>query len=229
MIAFDASMPQPAADAILHRIEGFIKETEAERLRLYRLHLQATIRRVSPLISDSAAFAGSRLRVLVEDLSPPPSWPWRMAGTPFHNPFRAAKCSANGPASLTRPGVLRKAGAKNWLTRSFNGMRGELSLVVEGGSLEAFVSLGTAYMQTHAGVASVMLPDPLPETVAAALPGRLLEELVQHPIIDGRGYVVDQVHPPTHWPGHVVIFRTGLLPFDMPWGDALAAELGDGM
>lgn len=211
-------------------INRHLVQTEVERIRLYRLKLQITVGRVSPLAVDLAAHAGFQLDVVSCRLRPPPSWPWsaltargdRMANRRWR-PIGTSTGIKGMNASV--PGAWPRLAHGAALMLPASDRRGELAYVVSGNVLEAVTRMGDCILQTDQGIARVLLDDRLPETLVAALPGRSLDDLFDHPVLTGRGYVIERVRQPEPSAAHVVTFRTGLLPLSMPWGADLDAEL----
>lgn len=205
----------------------FASHTEEERLRLFRLHLQLTVSRVSPLAVDLLAYAGTSLAEASAGLVPPPTWPRALLKA--HDDGFDADPWSGGRRSVTVNGSsLRRAirlAMLNPPRRPIGTVGNDLSLMAVGDRIEVTAALAGCRLQTYGGMASLLLAQTLPETIVAAAPGRPIDALIAHPVFDGRGYPVYDVRD-GHGPGHAVTFRTGMLPWRMPWGDELAVELG---
>jgi len=211
-------------------INRHLVQTEAARLRLYRLKLQITVGRVSPLAIDLASHGNFQLDDVARCLQPPSSWPWRdvMSGRDCATNRRWRPVGTpNGIKGMTAsvPGAWPRLGPGAALMLRAEDGRGELAYVVSGNVLEAVTRLGDCILQTDQGIARVLLDDVLPETLVAALPGRRLDEMFDHPVLNGRGYVIERIRQSEPSAAHVITFRTGLLPFSMPWTADLEAEL----
>lgn len=215
------------ADLVRDSIVRHSEALKLERLRLYRLHLQVTVRKVSPLVLDLAAYTGSRFDDVVDEFAPRSTWPDGDLGKV-------------GPRSRPNAGSQRWIGhkhsnaAREWRRNHRRGVvRGgaasgaQIVFMVMAGRVEALAALAGCALQTMGSYASLHLPDALPETVAAALPGRDVDALFGHPVLDGRGYVVEHVHAGFSG-GEVVTFRTGSLPCELPWRDLFDAEMERG-
>ncbi|MES3150869.1 hypothetical protein [Sphingomonas faeni] len=220
----------PSARCLDVAINRHLVQTEVARLRLYRLKLQITVGRVSPLAIDLAAHGGFQLDDVARCLQPPSSWPWRdvMGGRGCATNRRWRPVGTHtGIKGMTAsvPGAWPRLGPGAALMLHAADRRGELAYAVSGNALEAVTRMGDCILQTDQGIARVLLDDVLPETLVAALPGRSLDDMFDHPVLSGRGYVIERVRQPEPSAAHVVTFRTGLLPHSMPWAAELDAEL----
>lgn len=102
-----------------------------------------------------------------------------------------AKRGATSPARLGRPlerfpdvGTTaddrRRAG--RWLR-----------IEVVGHSLEVSARIGSARFETRFGILRVELDDELPAAVAIACVGRRIDEVVDHEVLRGRGWIIEAV------------------------------------
>ncbi len=208
----------PSAAAI--RIADFLVRTETERLSLFRLHLQATVRRVSPLLIDLAVMEGVSLGGAVGLMYPPRDWPWRPLQDPPRAPTRR---------SLQRMGSLASQGAKDGgrfrrafvnpglVVRDVGHPRGCFGIRPCGDVMGFAASLGPCLLSAFGPSAMLKLPGRLPETLAMAMPGRMLDALVDHPAFAGRGYRVVRVETDPVDDLPILVFRAPLITFEMPW------------
>jgi hypothetical protein len=219
--------PDQAANAASERVssevEDFISHVDVERRRLYRAHLQAAVRRVSPLALDLAVFGGSRLVDLAWEFEPPAGWPWRPLDAARSSVSRATAAAAaerptHGGVGRRRRAIATRRGGM--VTCAPPGRSDVIGFMVIGPHVEVVAALGGVTVQTVGVQASLLIPEVLPDTVASSLPGRRLDALFRHPILDGRGYVIESVADFRQGDGSTVNFRAGLLPFEMPWGRA---------
>lgn len=224
-VTVDGDSPAYRLDAAINR---YIVESEVARIRLYRLKLQIGVKRVSPLAIDLAAQGGFGLDDVARRLRPPQSWPWRdpAAGRGCvvdrrWSPIGAPIGSHGVAASVHRDWPRLGHGAARM--RPAGDRRGELAYVVSGNVLEAVTRMGDCILQTDQGIGRILLDDELPETLVAALPRRRLDDLFEHPVLSGRGYVIERVDQSRSGHPHIVTFRTGLLPHSMPWSAYLDA------
>lgn len=82
--------------------------------------------------------------------------------------------------------------------------------------LEMAASLGGHRLRTYGGEGSITLGMELPETLAAALPGLVLDRFIDHPLLAGAGCVVTAVDERTMW-GTKVRFALAPVPWRLPW------------
>lgn len=68
--------------------------------------------------------------------------------------------------------------------------RGGLIVMQRGGTLEVQGRIGEAAIATNAGKATLTLTHAVPETVLAAMAGRPISQLVQHPLLADPAYIV---------------------------------------
>jgi len=209
-----------ASERLAADLRDFMTNVDAECRRLYRDHLQTTVRRVSPLVIDLAVFGGSRLVDLAWEFEPPLGWPWEASDTGMLGSAPSiVQCSIARPHRRTRapgrPGTDRRRGGMVVCTAP--GCLGEIGFMVTGSHVEVVAALGGVILHTNAGRASLLIPEGLPQSIAASLPGRRLEFLLRHEVLDGRGYVIESVNDARQGGGSAIGFNTGLLPFEMPW------------
>lgn len=222
-----ALRPGTVVELVEQEARRFFERLEAERLRLYRALLQGTVLRVSPLTLDLIAQAGSSVAVVAEALPVPGEWPW----TPLR--YRTASALLRSPKgfgpSNHGPSRFHKLATAGVMLRDRHHPLGELGFWTSRTALEAVACPGGCVLQTDGYRARLHLPSPMPDTLLAALPGRPLEQLVSHPVLDGRGYVVERISEGEHGDGPVVGFATGLLPLELPWAEARGELAGGGV
>lgn len=222
MTGLRARQPGPAhcASTVAIGIADFLVRTETERVRLFRKHLEATVTRVSPLLPALAATEGLSLAGAVKLILPPEDWPWRPL---FEFPpglARRAQHYKVGPGSSAGAEIarFRRAFAKPGLIlRDAGHERGRFAIRPVGAVLGFTAALGPCLLTAFGTSALLKLPYELPETLSLALPGRPLEQLIQHPIFEGRGYFVSRVQPCLSDRLPVVMFRAPLVGFRVPW------------
>ena len=220
--------PLLGASAVAVGIADFLVRTELERLRLFRLHLQATVDRISPLLVDLAAMEQIDLDRAFQLMLPPQDWPWRplqpeipprvhhyqlrkgwaVAGTPPRNSARFRRSFAN-------PGLV---------IRDVEHPRGRFAIRPCGRVMGFTAGIGQCLLSAFGNSAMLKLSERLPETLVTAMPGRPLDQLVDHPAFAGRGYRVVRVEPDLgdHMP--VLIFRAPLVPLHMSWSPTQLAH-----
>lgn len=211
--------PVATAPAVAVRIADFLVRTEVERLRLFRMHLAATVRTASPLLLDLAALRGIDLMGATTLIHPPQDWPWR-------------------PIEEYPPSLLRKSMRPGlWLTgkvareaRAFERSFANPGVVIRGtdhpdgrfairpaASVMGFTAgIGGSLVSAFGSLAMLKLEGPIPEALMISMPGRTLGQVVDHPVFAGRDYVIRRAVPDLTDGMPVLEFRTRLVPFEMP-------------
>ncbi len=207
----------------LARREADLVEGLAAELRLasFRRYLQATVDGMSSLVPDVLALAGFDATRALDCVRPGHLWPGRVARRPQAGSAaaarRAVKAKSLGRTPATAWPLIARAGDAV-IAEGLFGPWIEAAIVER--SLEVVLRSEGFELSTRGGVADLRFAGRLPESVVALCPGRLLDEIVDHPLLRGRGYVVARAA--SHGDRFSVSFdvgRTGLVP---PWA-ALAA------
>lgn len=213
-----ASKPADAAPVVALAIADFLVRTERERLRLFRDHLQATVVQVSPLLLELAAMEQIDLAAATALMQPPVDWPWR----PHYEPSNPAMRQWHARRLLGQDaergaGRFRRAfAAPGVMIRDVDHPRGRFGVRPTGGVLGFTADIGPCRLTACGPVALFRFPEPLPATLVMAMPGRILGQLVDHPLFRGKAYKVRNVvtDPTDDLP--VLSFKVPLVPFAMP-------------
>ena len=215
-------VPVVSSPAVALRIADFLIRTETERLRLFRLHLQSTVRRVSPLLIDLCTTEGISIDSTVTLIYPPEDWPWR----PLHDVppllVRRTQQRKGWLASPTKYDASRfERLFKNpgVVIRGVMHQRGRFAIRPSGEVMGFTASIGPCLLSAFGSSAMLKLSEMLPETLMNAMPGRQLDALVDHPVFRGRKYRVTRVMPDLNDGLPVLTFRAGLIPFVIQWPD----------
>lgn len=218
----EADAPQKVA----FEIADFLVRTETERVELFRRHLQATVRKVSPLLLDLAILQGVRLAGAVWAMRPPQDWPWRplddvppglvrrLRLTHYQPNFSKGSVARRFERHFASPGVV---------IRGVGDPAGALAIRPIGKVLGFSAEVGACVLTAFTSTAQLRLPTPLPETLAMAMPGCRLDRIVDHAIIAGRDYTVRRVILDTHDGLPVIFFSARLVPMAFPWAHAAGA------
>jgi len=193
------------------------------RLAAFRGYLTDAVRSMSALVPELLAAAGTDVRSALQRLRPSRGWP----GCAGRSDHAAA-------AYRVRP-VVRAFGRKSWpqVAPRFDihalPMRVGDAIVTDGaladwvevavaGTCLDVTSRSDAYeLSTAGGMARIRFPGELPEIVAATALRRPLDDLVDHPLVRGRGFVAGKVSCGS---GETILeFKVGLLPLETPWRD----------
>ena len=211
-----------AAIAVGLAIENYREEVAAETLRLFRMHLQVTVRQASPLAVDLASHDGVDLIERLGRLRPAPNWLARPA-------FSDIPGASTLPLKHSRTGMashyLRSSYAASLALADYERAEGPLAFDVASGAVQVVGRVGTCTIHTHRQTARLSLPEGIPETVIEAMRGRRIDAIVDHPALAGRNYVVRDIVPGFVGHGYALVFSTGLVRFEMPWRDLLEERL----
>lgn len=217
--------------AAISRIEAghaaLAAHVEAERLRLYRLFLQATVAAASPLVIDLAGHAGTTLRAIASALPVPCGW----RSTRVYGRLKAGGGPRPAAGSATLPNLsrsVRRLARAGKVVRGFFEEGGELGFTPDGSVLQVFARLGPCLLQTFGGTSLLLMPEPLPETMLRGLIGQPVDLLVAHPVLEGRGYPISLAFNSKADRAGVVRFRTGLLPIALPWATEFDSAMEGG-
>lgn len=188
-----------AASAAL-QIANFLARTELERLLLFRLHLQTTIRRVSPLLLDLAVRENISLTNASALIYPPQDWPgrpffdvspvpiWRMVQKNGWRQGTARRERVRFERMFANPGVI---------IRQFDDPRGRFGIRPCRSVLGFTAAMGSCVLTAFGSTGILKLGDQLPQTVMTSLKGHRLGDIVEHPIFAGRDYLIRRaMHDP---------------------------------
>lgn len=209
-------------------INRFLAVTDHQRLRLYRMFLQSTVRSVSPLTLAFAEHYGIDLEIGLGKLRPPLDWPRRPVPSPpvvMAMSHRASAASRYiGPRAATTHGLMMRYAT----TRGFvhHGPGSNLLLFdVDGAWLSVQGRIGECTLQIVKGRAFLTLPAGIPDTMVAAMTGRNIDTLVDHPALRGRGWRVRRVIEAASEVGSTIVFATGRQRYRMPWPELLRSNV----
>ena len=212
--------PTSEASAVALRVANFLIQTEEERFRLFHLYLQATVRRVSPLLLDFVEMESMKLDDLALLIKPPENWPWR----PMDD-----KALALARSYYWRKVWLRTASSRHaWqfkrtfinpgvIVREANHPNGRLAIRPCNAVLGFTAGVGPCILSVYSSSATLKLPDPVPEIVMASLPGMNLGSVVDHPIFTRRRYIIKNAEADPFDFGPLLTFSAQLTDFVGPW------------
>lgn len=224
-----ASTPVVSASAVALAVVDFLIRTERERMRLFRDYLRSTVVQVSPLLLEFAAMEQVDLAAAIAPMRPPQDWPWRALydpSAPVTRQWQARRFLLGHDARRRSSRFRRTFANPGVVIRSVDHPRGWLGVRPVGGVLGFAASLGPCLLCVFDTVAMIRLPEPLPESLVIAMPGRRLGELVEHPLFRGRDYIVNRVlvDPADDLP--VLAFKVSLVPFVLPLADDVGGVVG---
>lgn len=185
-----------APEAVALQIARFLERTESERLRLFRLHLQTSIKQVSPLLLDLAELESIPLIKAAGLIYPPADWPgrpfldypptWRSLQLRAWRHVWSRRAEAQFERMFASPGVI---------IRKFHDPRGRFGIRPCRTVLGFATGLGPCVLTAFSSTAILKLAQRLPETFTASLRGRCLGDIVDHPLFTGRHYRIRSATP----------------------------------
>lgn len=188
---------------------------------VFRGEIGTNVRSASPFLLSLVASQGESIDTLLYRIQPAPRWPRAPAlrARP-HIEFRRARepyrrfmvCTSTGDREAVR---LRGFGHGLLFMRSRDDWA---CLDVVDHSLEVEARIGPVKIETLFGVLRVELDHRIPDTLAAACVGRAICEVIDHPALRGRRWMIGAVEePPSATLGQALVVETGSVPFRMPW------------
>lgn len=187
------------------------------RLTAFRRYLHASVGSMSELVPPVLAAVGSDVATALLALRPSRQWP-AAAGTAnvirarpglvafgrSRGRMAALRLDMQAPPERLGNAVVSEGGLADWV-----------EVTVAGPALEVAMRSEAFELSTSSCRARIRLAGRLPDTYVAAILGRSLDDVVEHPIVRGRGYVVTAA---THVDGGTLLeFEVGAIPLEMPW------------
>jgi hypothetical protein len=199
----------------------FVAEQDVARSRLYRMQLQASVNSINRLALIAAKADGHGPDDVAAMLTPPPDWPWRLlGGFSMAAAWWTAADMLGHRSARTRPSPQYAGTVTDEVRSVAVHAEDDLHFGVGGACIGISGRFGPGYLYTLGGSASLEMAHDLPHSVVAALPGRAICDLLAHPLLEGRPYVITSAGR-APW-GHLrVEFATGVEPVTLPWADLL--------
>ncbi|MDQ2804361.1 MAG: hypothetical protein M3Y41_17395 [Pseudomonadota bacterium] len=211
-------------------IERFTAARERERLVLYRMHLQATVRWISPLTLAMAKHVGIDLGDGMKSIRPPSEWPWRRPDSLVRSFAHRGHITHRLYFAPNRPAIqvlLQRYVTGHGFVHIGSGSD-ILVFDVNGPWLSMHGQIGQCALRVATGTAALTLPAGVPDTLAAAMVGKPVDAIVAHPALTGSGYSVKRVREANGAAGPTLIFSTGRSRLVMPWPELLRSGLSGG-
>jgi hypothetical protein len=218
-----ASLSAISASAVSLSVADFLVRTEIERLALFRLHLRTSVNRISPLLLELALMEGIALGDAVALMYPPQDWPWRPLYDDPPAPLRRSQQRRMflGSKGLGETQRFRRTFAKPGVViRDIDHPRGRFAVRPCNGVLGFTAAIGPCLLSGFGAAAMLKLPEPLPETLMMAMPGRRLGGIIDHPVFRDRAYRIVRVLPDLADGSPVLTFRVPLVPFELSWPES---------
>lgn len=195
----------------LSRLRDVVEEALADTFRTY---VGTVIKAVSPLVLDACRMEGLELDTLLEGLRHDcPFRPWLGGSPPMHGIGHGARRFVVLPTHHAMVAQFHRCGI---VVREEVAPMGALGFPVGARCLEFAMKTQHARMSSANGLVRLQLARSIPETLCISLRGRPIEDVVDHPVLFGRGYTVMRVVPSPHG-GVCVLLRVGCVPWRMPW------------
>ncbi|ANC86672.1 hypothetical protein [Sphingomonas sp. NIC1] len=215
-----SSVPVVSEPAVALAIADFLARTERDRQRLFGDHLRSTVVSVSPILAQLALTQGVDLLAAVALMRPPRDWPWRPVyypTNPVMRQWQARRMMLGVDADRGARRFRRAFADPGIIVRGADDHRGRFGIRPGVGTLDFSVGLGPCLLTGVGAMGMLRFPEPLPETLVLAMPGRRLCDLVDHPVFHGRDMRVRNVvtDPTEDLP--VLSFRMPLAPFSVQW------------
>jgi len=177
---------------------------ESLRLASFRTYLATTVNSMSALVPAIVELAGSDVASATQRIRPVHHWPRRL------HPLRpSVNARRRGGAAEYEPPAPRVGDAV-----LADGLSEWVEVAVAGASLDVLLRSDASELSTHDGMALLKL-GPLPEIALQACAGRAVDDVVDHPLLWGRGYMVERAV--SFRSRSMIAFNVGRSPLRLPW------------
>lgn len=203
------------------RVKEIEEVTRTATLAAFREELVAIVRSASPFLVLLLQAAGLSLDDAAMLIAPPRGWPYRPR-LPCNN--AADPTAARHIVRHYLAGLLPKHRVRCGDRVSRQGHKIDMAdgswlrIEVAGHSLEATARIGPVRFETRFGELRVEMDGELPGSLTIGCIGRPIEQVVDHPALRGRGWLIkgveDAVLP---FVGSVLVVPTGGVPYRLPW------------
>jgi hypothetical protein len=200
----------------MRTINGLVN---AMRLASFRTYMVSAVPSMSSLVPGILAMAGADVPSALQRLRPSRNWP-SCAG--FDDKASAPKRPRRRLMKRPAGGFGRPRTDSHWLPlRVADAIIGDGALsdwteiAVSASSVEARMISGSFELSTAADTARITFPTQLPDILLSAGPGRPIHQLIAHPLLDNRNYVVTEINQEGEY--LVIDFKIGGVKVEMPW------------
>ena len=181
------------------------REHASENRALFRRHLAHGIKSASPIVAalctDGLDLSATLNIMETPQRTKPERVPWWLG-------FRAAHPGPPTPDEHPRAFSLRHE-ALGVIERWPDDPLGRLGIRLRSGCLDAEISIGEHVLWTSGPTAHLILNATLPATIAMAMPGRTVEQIVSHPLLAGAYEVIAVTQHEVGWTE--ISFSTGMV------------------
>jgi hypothetical protein len=184
-------------------------------LAAFRAEVGAVVRSASPLLVSLLADEGLTLDGVVALIRPLVYWParprlsGRLTGRRVHPHLLRYHMIGLSNGQLSEPPLHC-----HMIERADGGY---LIVQVADHSVELNALIGRLWLETRFGELRVEFMDPIPETIFTASVGHLIEEIVDHHALRGRGWRIVAIQEPTAVSGQALVVAMGSVEYRMPW------------
>lgn len=205
-----------ARDDLSLALAGLRRDADERLSELFRNYVGATVCAVSPLVVAACRIEGLDLDATV-GLLRYEDGRRQWLGGPAPLPASILRRLPDPGTDLLRPHeVVRRFQRCGVVIREDGEGAGALGFRVGATCLEIGMRTAAMGLSTREGRAVLTLRYPLPETIRIAVRGRRLDEVVDFPLVNGRGYVITGAFQRPGI-GTALAFRAEPLPWRMPW------------
>ncbi|WP_242121941.1 hypothetical protein [Sphingomonas lacusdianchii] len=184
--------------------------------RIFRDHVGATVRTVSPLVLDACEAEGLDLDEAVEGVRYD-DYRYAWSGGPASMRGLASPPARSATSGMpTRIELLSRFRRCGVVVRGRDDPLGALGFRIGAACLEISMLTSGARMVSSNGGLYLTLDGPVPETLRMAAPGRCIDDLVEHALLSGRGYRVLSVSE-DHRGRTLIVAWAAPVPWSMPW------------
>lgn len=184
-------------------------------LAAFRAEVGAVVRSASPLLIS--LLAGERLTLddVAELMRPQACWPARprlsgaLAGRRVHPHLLRYHMIGLSNGQLSEPPLHGH--------RIERADGGYLLVQIADHSVDLNALIGRVWLETRFGELRVELMDEVPETLFTGCVGRLIEEIVDHEALRGRGWRIVAIEESSPISGQTLIVAMGSVQYRMPW------------
>jgi len=183
----------------------------------FRREIGAVVRVASPLLISLLADEGMELDDACLSIEPQQGWPARprLSQSFKKEPQAHTHLLRHYIAGLPQEAPRRPVLGGHLVERKDGGW---FCIDVVNHSLEVSAMIGPVTLTTRYGELYVGFADRIPETILAGSVGRLVEEIVDHAALRGRGWRIVAIEDP-EWPEvrSTLVVATGTVDFRLPW------------
>lgn len=195
----------------LSRLRDVVDEALADTFRVY---VGTVVKAVSPLVLDACLAHGLELDTLLVGLRHDCRWrPWLCGSKPMCGIGHGARRFIDLPDHHATVPQFHRCGV---VVREEDYPMGALGFRVGARCLEFAMKTEGARMISCNGFVRLHLGGSFPEKLGILLRRRPLEDIVDHPLLSGRGYTVVRAEPSRHG-GVCVLFHAEPVPRRMSW------------